>query len=266
VIETPMTEAPIFIHREPPLGWMIVNRPAARNALTTAMWQQLADEINALVSDPDIRVILLRGAGDKSFISGADIGDLKAQLAQPELVAESYQFTNALMQAISDAPKPIIAMIHGHCFGGGVLIALACDLRFASESAQFAIPAVKLGVAYPPEHGVARLVHTVGATHAADILLSGRTLSAEEAFRMSLINRVVAASELETVTRNYALTLAEAAPLAVAAHKLAMQQTMRFTRDIAAIEAAALRCYQSADCHEGLAAFLEKRPPVFQGR
>jgi enoyl-CoA hydratase len=261
-----MTEAPILIRREPPLAWVIVNRPAARNALTAAMWQLLADEINSLVADADIRVILLRGVGDKSFISGADIGDLKAQLAQSELVAESYRFTNALMQAISDAPKPIIAMIHGHCFGGGVLIALACDLRFASDDAQFAIPAVKLGVAYPPEHGVARLVQTVGATHASDILLSGRTLSADDAARINLINRVVAASNLETVTRSYALTLAEAAPLALAAHKLAIQQSMRFTRDAAAIEAAVLRCYQSADCHEGLAAFLEKRLPQFQGQ
>lgn len=261
-----MTDFPFLIHREPPLAWVIVNRPAARNALTMVMWQQLADEINALVADADIRVIVLRGAGDKSFISGADIGDLKAQLAQPELVAESYRFTNALMQAMSDAPKPMIAMINGHCIGGGVLIALACDVRFASESAQFAIPAVKLGVAYPPEHGVARLVTTVGATHAADILLSGRALSAEEAFRINLVNRVAATSDLEKITQNYALTLAEAAPLALAAHKLAIQQTMRFSRDSAAIEAALLRCYQSADCHEGLTAFLEKRPPVFHGK
>ncbi len=259
-------EPPFILRREPPLGWVIVNRPAARNALTTAMWQQLANEINALVTDPEIPVIILSGAGDKSFISGADIGDLKAQLAQPELVAESYRFTNALMQAISDAPKPVMAMIHGHCFGGGVLIALACDLRFASDAAQFAIPAVKLGVAYPPEHGVARLVNTVGATHAADILLSGRTLDAQEAWRMGLVNRVVEAATLETITREYALTLAQAAPLSLAAHKLAIQQTMRFTRDSAALEAAVLRCYQSEDCHEGLAAFLEKRPPVFSGK
>lgn len=261
-----MSEANFLLRREPPLGWVIVNRPAARNALTTAMWQQLADEINALVADEDIRVILLSGAGEKSFISGADIGDLKAQLAQPELVAESYRFTTVLMQAISAAPKPIIAMINGHCFGGGVLIALACDLRLASTSAQFAIPAVKLGVAYPPEHGVARLVFTVGATHATDLLLSGRTLEAEEAWRIGLVNRVIAADELERVTRDYALKLAQAAPLSLAAHKLAIQQTMRVEKDLAAIEAAVLRCYRSDDCHEGLAAFLEKRVPQFQGR
>jgi enoyl-CoA hydratase/carnithine racemase len=260
-----MTESYFIIRREPPLGWVIVNRPAARNALTTAMWQQLAAEINTLVADADIRVILLSGAGDKSFLSGADIGDLKAQLAHPELVAESYRFTTTLMQALSDAPKPVMAMVNGHCFGGGVLIALACDLRFASDQAQFGIPAVKLGLAYPPEHGVARLVQTVGATHAADILLSGRTLDAQEAWRIGLINRVVEATELETVTRDYALALAQGAPLSLAAHKLAIQQTMRFVRDTAAIEAAVQRCYHSDDCHEGLAAFLEKRSPRFTG-
>lgn len=261
-----MRETPFIIRHEAPLGWIIVNRPAARNALTTAMWQQLASEINALVSDAEIRVIILTGAGDKSFISGADIADLKAQLAHPELVAESYRFTTTLMQAISDAPKPIIAMINGHCYGGGVLIALACDLRFACDAAQFAIPAVKLGVAYPPENGVARLVQTVGITHASDILLSGRTLDATEVYRIGLINRVVPIEELESTTREYALTLAQAAPLSLTAHKIAIQQTIRFTRDVAAIEAAVKRCYESEDCHEGLAAFLEKRSPRFHGQ
>ena len=219
-----------------------------------------------MVADAEIRVIIISGVGDKSFISGADIGDLKAQLAQPELVAESYRFTTALMQAISDAPKPIIAMVNGHCFGGGVLIALACDLRIASESAQFGIPAVKLGVAYPPEHGVARLVQTVGATHASDILLSGRTLDASEAWRIGLVNRVVDAEALESTTRDYALAVAQGAPLSLAAHKLAIQQSMRFARHVTAIEAAVMQCYRSADCHEGLAAFLEKRAPNFTGK
>ncbi len=260
------TEPSFLLRHEPPLGWVIVNRLAARNALTTVMWQQLADEINALVAAPEIRVIILSGAGDESFISGADIGDLKAQLAQPDLVAASYRFTTPLMQAISEAPKPVIAMVNGHCFGGGVLIALACDLRFASETAQFAIPAVKLGVAYPPEHGVARLVQTVGATHASDILLSGRTLDAKEAGRIGLVNRVVEAAKLEDTTREFALGLAQGAPLSLAAHKLMIQQMMRSERDAAAIEAAVKRCYESEDCHEGLAAFLEKRAPQFRGK
>ena len=216
--------------------------------------------------DSEIRVIILSGAGDKSFISGADIGDLKEQLAHPELVAESYRFTTTLMQVISNAPKPVIAMINGHCFGGGVLIALACDLRFASDTAQFGIPAVKLGVAYPPEHGIARLVQTVGATHASDILLSGRTLDATEAVRIHLINRVVQVTALETFTREYALNLAQGAPLSLAAHKLAIQQAMLFERDPARVEAAVQNCYRSRDCHEGLAAFLEKRASQFQGR
>lgn len=260
-----MSEPHILVRREPPLGWVLVNRPAARNALTMAMWGELADEIRMLGEDSEIRVILLSGAGEQSFISGADIGDLQAQLAQPELVAQSYRFTTNLIEAITQAPKPVLAMINGHCLGGGVLIALACDVRFASERANFGIPAVRLGVAYPPEHGVARLVQTVGATHASDILLLGRTLDANEAWRIGLVNRIVAADDLEAVTREYALALAQGAPLSLAAHKLAIQQTMQFARDPAALEAAVLRCYGSADCHEGLAAFRAKRAPAFRG-
>lgn len=261
-----MNEQHFLLRHETPLAWVSVNRPAARNAMTTGMWQKLVDEIKRLDEDNNVRVIILMGSGDKSFISGADIGDLQAQLARPELVTESYRFTSALMQAISGATKPIIAMINGHCLGGGVLIALACDIRFAGNTAQFGIPAVKLGVAYPPEHGVTRLVHTVGATHASDILLSGRTLDANEAYRMGLINRVLLTEELEAVTRAYALDLAAAAPLSIATHKLAIQQTMRFKTDLDAIERAVKQCYESEDCHEGLAAFLEKRPPVFRGK
>ena len=261
-----MTDSNLIVRHEPPLGWVMVNRPTARNAMTTAMWQQLSDEVQALVDDDEIRVIILAGAGDRSFISGADIGDLKAQLTKPELVTESYRFTTVLMDTISNAPKPVIAMVNGHCFGGGVLIALACDLRFASQSAQFCIPAVKLGVAYPPEHGVARLVYTVGATHATDILLSGRILDSQEAFRVGIVNRVLEPNELIEETRTYALRLAEGAPLSHAAHKLAIQQTIRAVRDYTAIENAVMRCYRSEDCHEGLAAFLEKRPPNFVGK
>jgi enoyl-CoA hydratase len=256
----------IVVHPEPPLGWVIINRPTARNALTTAMWSELAAIIQTLGSDEQVRVIILRGAGEQSFISGADISDLQSQLAHPELCEESYHFTLTLLDSLAAAPKPVIAMIQGHCLGGGVLIALTCDLRFCSDQAQFGVPAVKLGVAYPPEHGVARLVQTVGATHAADILLSGRTLGAEEAWRIGLVNRVFPVSELETATREYAQRLAQGAPLTLAAHKLALQHTLRPERDVAAMEESALRCYSSTDCHEGLAAFLAKRVPHFTGK
>lgn len=260
----------ILVQHEPPLAWVSINRPAARNALTTAMWGELAAIMRTLAADERIRVILLRGVGDKAFIAGADIVELHTQLAQPEASSElstaSYHFTVPLLEAISTLPQPVIAMINGHCMGGGMLIALTCDLRLASTEARFGIPAVKLGVAYPPEYGVARLVQAVGATRAADLLLTGRTVEANEALQMGLVNRLVPPAELVNAVRDYGLQLAQGAPLALIAHKIALQQLLPFPHQAAEIAAAVQRCYQSADCREGLAAFLEKRPPRFTGK
>lgn len=257
---------PILVQRQAPLGWIVINRPAARNALTNSMWEALAQAVRSLTQDPQIRVILLRGVGDKSFIAGADIAELHAQLTHPGPTAAGYDFTLPLLEALSSAPQPVIAMINGHCFGGGVLIALACDVRIAGAQAQFGISAAKLGVAYPPIQGVARLVSAVGITHAADMLLSGRTINANEALRIGLVNQVTAPQELERTTRDYAISLAQNAPLVLAAHKLAIQEAVKQQPAAALLEDAVRQCYQSQDGREGLAAFLEKRPAKFAGR
>jgi enoyl-CoA hydratase/carnithine racemase len=158
-------------------------------------------------------------------------------------------------------------MIHGFCFGGGVAVALACDLRFASAEARFAVPATRLGLSYPFE-SVERLVHVVGPTHAADILLSARTLDAGDALHIGLVNRVLPAAELEAATREYALAMANGAPLTIAAHKRAIQEALRAPadRNLTALREAMRRCFDSADYQEGIAAFLEKRPARFEGR
>jgi enoyl-CoA hydratase/carnithine racemase len=149
-----------------------------------------------------------------------------------------------------------------------VAVALACDLRFAADHARFAVPAVRLGLSYPLEGGIERLVQVVGPTHAADILLSGRVLDAGEAMHIGLVNRVVAAADLERVTREYALAMAEGAPLTLAAHKRAIQECLRPAdrRDVAGLRDAMRRCFDSEDYQEGIAAFLDKRPPRFRGR
>jgi enoyl-CoA hydratase len=161
----------------------------------------------------------------------------------------------------------VIAMINGLCFGGGVAIALACDLRFAASHARFAVPATRLGLSYPLE-SIERLVQVCGPTAAADILLSARALDAGEALHVGLVNRVVAGAELEATTRAYALEAARGAPLTLAAHKRAIQECLRppAGRDLTAVREAMRRCFDSADYQEGIAAFLEKRPPRFQGR
>jgi len=161
----------------------------------------------------------------------------------------------------------VIAMINGLCFGGGVAVALACDLRFAADHARFAVPATRLGLSYPME-AIERLVQVVGPGGAADILLSARALDAAEALHLGLVNRVVPAAELESTTRAYALSMAEGAPLTLAAHKRAIRESLRppGERDVAALREAMRRCFDSADYQEGIAAFLEKRPPRFSGR
>lgn len=266
-------ESDLLIRHEPPLAWIVINRPAARNALTLAMWEGLAGHVRRLSSDDRIRVIIMTGAGGQAFIAGADIGELRAALEspRPEEQAENekraYHFTLDALHSITDSPKPVIAMINGHCMGGGMLLAMSCDLRFAADTARFGIPAAKLGVAYPPREGAARLARIIGATAAADLLLSGRAIDAHEALRIGLVTRILPLPDLESSTREYAFLLAENAPLSHAAHKAALQQMLAPDRNTElVIDDFVARCYESNDCREGLSAFLEKRTPRFEGK
>lgn len=258
----------ILVRLEPPIGWVIVNRPEARNALNRPMWMRMAEGVRELAGNDAVRVLIITGAGDSSFIAGADISELRAQLDGENIGDEGVRESLLGLQAITDTPKPVIAMINGHCFGGGVLIALTCDLRFAAESADFGITAAKLGLAYPLHQGILRLIQTVGPANAADLLFSGRVFDAAEAQRMGLVNRVCPLQLLEEQTRAYALMLAQAAPLSIAAHKLAIQQALHLLsdQDWTRAESAARACFQSEDYREGLSAFFEKRPPLFTGR
>jgi enoyl-CoA hydratase len=265
---TENTEPLLQILREPPLAYLVINRPQSRNALNAEVWRTLAVEANRLAQDEVVQVLIIRGAGDKAFISGADVAEFPAIRANAELTAEYDRLANSALQALMDAPQPVIAMINGVCFGGGVLLALTCDLRFASAEAKFAIPAGKLGLAYPFQIGVKRLVKIVGPAHAADILFSGRAFTAQEAQAMGMVNQVLPHSELESFTRDYALKMAESAPLSLKAHKIAIQQAMfeDSGNDAERAEEAIRNCLNSADYKEGIAAFLEKRRADFTGR
>jgi enoyl-CoA hydratase/carnithine racemase len=257
----------LLVRREPPLAWLTVNRPAAHNALNSEVWERLAAAMETLAGDRDVRVIILRGAGERAFISGADISEFRALRADAVAALDYDRLSGRAWRAVGEAPQPVLAMINGLCFGGGVAVALAADLRFAAEHARFAVPAIRLGLSYPME-SIERLVHVVGPAHAADILLSGRVLDSSEALRMGLINRVEAAAQLEESTRAYALAMADGAPLTVAAHKRAIRESLRAPgeRDVDALREAMRRCFDSADYQEGIAAFLDKRPPRFEGR
>ena len=263
---TTSVENSLLVNREPPLAWVVVNRPAARNALNAAVWNGLALAVERLGIDAAVRVIIVRGTGD-TFISGADISEFHKNRADAQMAADYDRVSARAWEALSGTPQPVIAMINGLCYGGGVSIAVSCDLRVAGDHARFAVPAVRLGLAYPFE-AVERLVGIVGPTAASEMLLSGHVFDAQAAFRIGLVNRVVPRAELETITRDYALAIAERAPLSLAAHKRAIRECSRSpaARDLDGLGAAVARCYDSADYQEGIAAFLEKRKPRFSGR
>lgn len=247
---------------EPPLAWVIVNRPQARNALTLGVWRALASAMRTLESEDAVRVVVVRGAGNEAFIAGADITEFPAARADATMTAAYDRETAQALSGISELPKPVIAMVNGLCFGGGCSVALACDLRIAAEHARFAIPAARLGLAYP---FVDDLVRAVGPSAAADILLSARALNAQEALRIGLVSRVVPGDQLETAVREYAAQVADGAPLTLAAHKAAIRAATT-GHDHARVASLVAACFDSADYREGVAAFIEKRRPRFQGR
>jgi enoyl-CoA hydratase/carnithine racemase len=251
---------------EAPVGWLAIDNPERRNALTLSMWQALPDVVAALVREPAVRAIVVRGAGEAAFVAGADISEFET-VRRDAASARAYEASNdAAFAAIRQAAKPTIAMIRGFCIGGGVGIAAAADLRVAAEDALFAIPAARLGLAYPPA-AVGDIVRLVGPARAKDLFFTARRFDAAEALRIGLVDRVVAAADLEQATRALAATIAENAPKTVIAAKTAID-AIAGAPGAAGIEAAlalAEACFDSRDFAEGRAAFLEKRRPVFRG-
>ncbi len=245
---------------------LIFDNPARLNALTAKMWAAVPHLIAAADADPAIRVIVLSGAGGKAFSAGADISEFDS--ARTGKAVETYDALNhAAFDALLDAKKPTIAMIDGFCLGGGLGIAACCDLRLASETATFAIPAAKLGLGYHPRW-VRTLLTLAPPPAVKELLFTGRRYTAAEACAMGLINRVCSVAELETETRTLAATIAANAPLTIRAAKAAIDElTLKpETADIARLEALVKLCFDSADYAEGRRAFGEKRQPQFKGK
>lgn len=258
---------PLLIEHEPPLGWMIINRPERRNALNYETWVRMAEAVNELNADPGVRVIVMRGVTSEAFISGADISEFPGHRANAEQARLYRSAPGNATSALVNSPKPVIAMIAGICIGGGLQVALSCDIRIAARGTKFGIPAARLGLAYPLD-GVLSLSQVAGPANARDILMSARIFDAEEALRMGLINRLVEPAELESNVREYATRMASNAPLTMAAAKATIREGLKDAadRDLKKIAAMVAQCFDSEDYKEGVHAFLEKRPPRFQGR
>jgi enoyl-CoA hydratase len=243
------------------------NNPAKRNALSAEIRTALPEALVALNADPAVRVVVLTGAGDKAFVSGADISEFGAQRTSPDARAAYDRGQGATAAAFARLDKPVIAMIRGFCMGGGLLTALQADIRIASDDSQFGIPAARLGLGYAFS-GVTALMNVIGPSWTAEMLFSARRFSAAEALQMGLVNRVVPADDLRPAVMDLAGSIAANAPLTVAAVKAAVRAAAQPAedRDLARVEAMVEACYRSADYLEGQRAFTEKRPPTFTGR
>jgi len=256
----------LIARREGAIGWIIFNNPARHNASSYEMWLSLPLVLEAFRSDPAVRLVILKGAGDKAFSAGADISQFKEKRTGTEAVREYNAAADRAAQAMREFAKPLIAMIRGYCIGGGAGIAVNCDIRIAADDARFAVPAAKLGLGYRFE-GIQRLAQIVGPAFAAEIFYTARQFSAQEALAMGLVNRVVPAAELERYTLDYAEAIAANAPLTIASVKRALIECLHDpdARDLALCQRMVDACYESEDYREGQAAFMEKRKPRFRG-
>ncbi|MCC7272340.1 MAG: enoyl-CoA hydratase/isomerase family protein [Alphaproteobacteria bacterium] len=250
------------------IGWITFNKPERRNAVSTDMWEALPKILDDFEANPAVRVIVLKGAGDKAFVSGADISQFEQARNTPEQVAEYERFVESCSDRLRHVGKPTISMIRGWCVGGGVAITLNTDIRICSDDSRFAIPAAKLGLGYRVT-GINKLVAIVGPAFAKEIFFTARAFSADEAERMGLVNRVVPAAELEDYVRQYCATIADNAPMTILAVKREVEEIIgkvpgHVDRDLC--DTLVKACFASADYKEGRTAFMEKRKPAFQGR
>jgi enoyl-CoA hydratase len=253
--------------KEDGIGLITFNQPEKRNAMSVEMWQGLADILDAFADDNSIRVVILTGAGTKAFVSGADISQFEKHRANADAQQEYDRMTSVGREKLKTFRKPTIARIRGYCLGGGLAIAMQADLRVAAADSQFGIPAARLSIAYGFD-GLRSLVDLVGPAHARMILYTARRINAAEAERIGLINKMVPDEELNDAVLDIARTIADNAPLSIAASKFTINEVLKdpADRDMGEVARLAKICFDSEDYKEGRRAFTEKRAPAFTGR
>jgi enoyl-CoA hydratase/carnithine racemase len=253
--------------KEGSVGHLIFNNPERHNAVSLDMWEAAGSILDDFAKDDAIRLVVLSGAGGKAFISGADISKFESERSSKEAIDRYNILVDQAYSAIYDFPKPTIAMIRGYCIGGGVGLALCCDLRICSDNSKFAVPAAKLGLGYGFK-GIKKLVDVVGLSFAKEIFFTARQFTAQEAREMGLVNRVVPQDELESYVRDYADMIGANAPLTVNSVKYIAGEAVKSAneRDLQKCAALVAQCFASGDYTEGRKAFMEKRKPVFTGK
>ena len=249
------------------VGVITFNNPQKRNAMSLEMWEGLGNALTELRDDPAVRVVVLVGAGDKAFVSGADISQFEKTRHNAQASEEYSRRSEAQRALLASYPKPTIACIRGFCLGGGMQVAMLTDIRFAAENSQFGIPAAKLGIAYGYD-GLKHLVSLVGPSWARLIMYTGMRIDSAEALRIGLVDRVLADGELWNATMEVARAISGNAPLAIQAAKITIAQVLKDPdkRDMEAVKAIGTACMDSEDFREGRTAFMEKRKPRFKGK
>ena len=262
-----MTQTDKMLSRkEGKVGYLTLNNPERHNAVSLEMWEAASGYLEEFKNDKNIRVVVVTGAGGKAFVSGADISKFEKERSSQEGIDRYNAAVDHANNAFYTFPKPIIAMIRGYCIGGGVGLALCCDMRICTDGSKFGVPAAKLGLGYRYD-GLKKLVDLVGPSFAKEIFFTARQFDAEEARQMGLVNRLVPDAELETYVKNYTDTISNNAPMTIAAVKFTIGEVLKdeSKRDLARAAEMVRQCFASRDYIEGRTAFMEKRKPVFTG-
>jgi enoyl-CoA hydratase/carnithine racemase len=256
----------VRVERDGPIARLVFDHEKRRNAITVDMWEAIPEAVRSLQEDSQVRVVVMRGAGSEAFVSGADISEFEKTRAG-NAGREYDAMTARAFAALQGLEKPLVALIHGFCIGGGAAIALTADLRYAADDARFAVPPARLGLGYHTA-GIRALIRTVGFSETADLLFTARRVPAEEARHIGLINEVFAKDVLDENVDQLAHVIADNAPLTLRSAKISLQELAKLEteRDTRRIKESIEQCYQSEDFAEGVRAFLKKRKPRFTGK